>query len=111
MRNRVDKYWYVVLGSLVGAGVALLFAPQTGAKTRRQLVRYGKKAGGRTQEFVGDIAESLDCVVRDVLEYSGTGLEKGKKLSDRARHEILEVLDAGKKYLEEEKTKLDRILK
>lgn len=111
MATRIEKYWYVVVGSLVGAGVALLFAPQTGAKTRRQIVRYGKKAGGRTQEFVHEISESLDCVVKDVLEYSGPGLEKGKKLTDRARHEILDVLDAGRKYLEEEKAKLDKILK
>ena len=99
MSNRIEKYWYVVLGSMVGAGIALLFAPQTGAKTRRQLKKYGQKAGSRAQEFVGEVSESLDCVVRDVLEYSGTGLEKGKKLTDRARHEILEVLEAGKKYL------------
>jgi gas vesicle protein len=111
MSNRIEKYWYVVLGSMVGAGIALLFAPQTGAKTRRQLKKYGQKAGSRAQEFVGEVSESLDCVVRDVLEYSGTGLEKGKKLTDRARHEILEVLEAGKKYLEEEKHKLDKVLK
>ena len=111
MSNRIEKYWYVLVGSMVGAGVALLFAPQAGQKTRRQLKRYGQKAGTRAQVFVGEIAESVDCVVRDALEYGGTGLEKGKKLTDKARHEILEVLDAGKKYLEEEKHKLDRVLK
>ena len=111
MSNRIEKYWYIVVGSVVGAGIALLFAPQSGNKTRRQIAKYGKKAGTRANEFVGEIAESLDGVVREVLEYGGTGLEKGKKLSDRARHEILEVLDAGKKYIEEEKNKLDKILK
>jgi gas vesicle protein len=111
MSTRIEKYWYVVLGSMVGAGVALLFAPQTGDKTRRQIAKYGRKAGSRAQVFVGDIAESLDCVVRDALEKGGTGLEKGKKLTDRARNEILEVLEAGKKYLEEEKHKLDKVLK
>jgi gas vesicle protein len=111
MSNRIEKYWYVLLGSMAGAGVALLFAPQSGQKTRRQLKKYGQKAGNRAQEFVGEIAESVDCVVRDALEYSGTGLQKGKKLTDKARHEILEVLEAGKKYLEEEKHKLDKVLK
>jgi gas vesicle protein len=111
MANRIEKYWYIVLGSLVGAGVALLIAPQTGERTRRQLAKYGKKAGGRAQEFVGEISESLDCIVRDVLEYGETRLEKGKQITDRARNEILEVLDAGKKYLDEEKLKLDKILK
>jgi gas vesicle protein len=111
MATRIEKYWYVVLGSMVGAGVALLFAPQTGAKTRRQIRKYGKKAGDRAHVFVGEIAESVDCVVRDALEYGGTGLEKGKHLTEKARHEILEVLEAGKKYLEEEKHKLDKVLK
>jgi gas vesicle protein len=111
MASRIEKYWYVILGSMVGAGVALLFAPQSGDKTRRQLVKYGKKAGNRAQEFVGEIAESLDGTLQEILDYSGDSIEKGKKLTDRARNEILEVLDAGKKYLEEEKTKLDKILK
>src|SRR4029079_3064225 len=111
MASKIEKYWYVILGSMVGAGFALMFAPQTGDKTRKQLVKYGKKAGNRAQEFVGEIAESLDGTLQEILDYSGEGIEKGKKLTDRARNEILEVLDAGKKYLEEEKTKLDKILK
>jgi gas vesicle protein len=111
MASRIEKYWYVALGSMVGAGVALLFAPQSGDKTRKQIVKYGKKAGNRAQEFVGEIAESLDGTLQEILDYSGDSIEKGKKLTDRARNEILEVFDAGKKYLEEEKTKLDKILK
>jgi gas vesicle protein len=111
MASRIEKYWYVLLGSMVGAGVALLFAPQTGVKTRKQIAKYGKKAGNRAQEFVGDIAESLDATLHDILDYSGDQIEKGKKLTDRARGEILDVLDAGKKYLEEEKSKLDKVLK
>jgi gas vesicle protein len=100
-----------LFGAFVGASVALLFAPQTGEKTRRQLKKYGKKAGSRAQRFVGDIAESMDSALGDILDYSQDGLEKGKKLSDRARVEILDVLDAGKKYIEEERTKLDKIFR
>ena len=31
-------------GAVVGAGIGLLFAPQTGAETRRHVGRYAKKA-------------------------------------------------------------------
>lgn len=31
-------------GAVVGAGIGLLFAPQTGAETRRGVSRYAKKA-------------------------------------------------------------------
>jgi gas vesicle protein len=99
------------MGGLLGASIALLFAPQTGRKTRGQLARYGKKAGTRAQHFVNGIAESLDHVVADVFKASSQGLEKGKQLTGKARTEILDVLDAGKKYLEEEKGKLEKILR
>jgi gas vesicle protein len=31
-------------GAVVGAGIGLLFAPQTGTETRRDIARYAKKA-------------------------------------------------------------------
>ena len=31
-------------GAVIGAGIGLLFAPQTGAETRRDVGRYAKKA-------------------------------------------------------------------
>ncbi len=107
----VEKTFLILLGGLVGASVALLFAPQTGETTRKQIVRYGKKAGSRTQKFVGAIGESLDEALGDILKVGGEGLEKGIKLTSRARHEVLEVLDAGKKYLEDERGKLEKALK
>lgn len=31
-------------GAVIGAGIGLLFAPQTGAQTRREVSRYARKA-------------------------------------------------------------------
>ena len=109
--NRVEGLLFMLAGATVGAAVALLFAPQSGDKTRRQIVRYSKKAGSRAQKFVGEIAESMDDVLGDILKYGEEGLAKGKQMTDRAKTEILDVLDAGKKYLEDEKSKLEKILK
>lgn len=110
-KNGARRFMILLFGSLAGATLALLFAPQSGEKTRQQVARYGKKIGNRAQDFVGEIASAMDDVLGDILEYSEGGLHKGKKLTDRARTEILDVLDAGKKFIEEERNKLDRILK
>jgi gas vesicle protein len=102
--NKGEGLLMMLAGATIGAAIALLFAPQTGQKTRKQIVRYGKKAGGRAQEFVSEIAESIDDVLGDVMELGEEGIVKGKA-------EILDVLDAGKKYIEDEKAKIAKILK
>lgn len=109
--QKSDRYVLAFFGALIGASVALLFAPQTGKKTRRQIAGYGKKAGNLAQHFVGDIAESMDDIFRDVLQLSGQGIEKGKDFTNRAVTDLLDVLDAGKKYIEEERVKLNKMLK
>jgi gas vesicle protein len=107
-RKRGSSLTYLFLGGIIGASAALLFAPNTGRKTRKIVAQYGKKAGSRAQFFVGEIADTLDRTLGDILE---TGSKKGRKLTDRAGSEILNVLEAGRKYLEEEKGKLEKMLR
>jgi gas vesicle protein len=105
------KIMMMLVGSFVGAAVALLLAPQTGERTRKELVRAGKKAGNRAQKFVSRIAKDLDRTIGDIIEFSESGMEKGKELTGKTREEILDVLDAGKVFIEEERAKLEKIFK
>lgn len=49
----------VVGGSVVGAGLALLFAPQSGAKCRKEVVRFGKTVSKKSDRMFHDIADSV----------------------------------------------------
>src|SRR5690349_116939 len=43
--KQVARWTALVAGSaVVGAGIGLLFAPQTGTETRREIARYAKRA-------------------------------------------------------------------
>jgi hypothetical protein len=75
------------------------------------VAQYGKKAGSRAQVFVSEIADTLDHTLGDILEAGTHSIKKGRRLSDRAGTEILNVLEAGRKYLEEEKGKLEKMLR
>ncbi len=49
----------LVIGALVGAGVALLFAPQSGADTRRLIRRRAKKLAHDAQDGYDEVKDRL----------------------------------------------------
>ena len=52
-------------GAVIGAGIGLLFAPQTGAETRRDVGRYTKKAQLQATRWSrtvqSGVKEVMDC--------------------------------------------------
>ena len=49
----------VIVGATVGAGVALLLAPQSGRSTRRRLMRQGRRVTRRGRNAWEDLADEL----------------------------------------------------
>ena len=58
----------LALGAVIGAGVALLTAPQDGQKTRRKIRRTAGRirldAGDRWDDFADDVKDRVDDAVR-----------------------------------------------
>ena len=53
-----------VLGAAIGAGAALLFAPQSGARTRHNLARRGRHLRTRTADAWEDLRHELRYAAR-----------------------------------------------
>jgi len=49
----------LALGTLVGAGIALLVAPQSGRRTRRQIARAAEDFGDVAKERMGDAGDEV----------------------------------------------------
>ena len=66
------KFWAVfTVGVVAGATVALIYAPQPGAKTRKQIRRKLDDATDYVKDVSGDISDRAGDVVsrgRDVVE-------------------------------------------
>ena len=62
----------MVLGALVGAGVALLMAPERGAVTRRRLKKFvsrmGKDAKDKVEDWRDDVKAELSRRRRQIRE-------------------------------------------
>ena len=58
----------LILGALIGAGVALLVAPQSGEETRRLLRRRAKKLAAGAQDRYEDVKDRIRQARRRVDE-------------------------------------------
>ena len=56
--NTGSKMFFSFLtGAAIGAGLALLFAPQSGEKTRKQIKDFSEKLGGEVKDGVEKVSE------------------------------------------------------
>ena len=59
-------------GAVIGAGIGILFAPQTGAETRRNVGRYAKKAQLQATRW----SRSVQSGVKEVMDRSKALIRK-----------------------------------
>ena len=66
MRDRAYTNFLGTLlaGLLIGTGIGILFAPQSGRKTRKEIERLGR----RTKDLAWDFQENLKENVNDLIE-------------------------------------------
>jgi len=86
-----------LLGGLVGAGFALLLAPQSGRETRQ-----------RIKEITGDVKEKAMGYVGDAKDKITGGIDKGKEFYEEKKSVITTAIEAGKEAYEKEKERLSK---
>jgi gas vesicle protein len=83
--NDSNSLGWFVAGAVIGAGIALLFAPKTGRDTRKYLGQTSKDS-------------------REAMESSGKELmDRGKELYDRGKkiaEEAAELFERGRKLVQ-----------
>jgi gas vesicle protein len=84
-----------ILGGIVGAGIAILFAPKSGSDTR-QIIK----------EFAGDVKDKAQNCATEMKGKVSTGIDKGKGLFEEKKSMISSAFDAGKEAYIKEKDKL-----
>jgi hypothetical protein len=76
----------LLIGALVGAGAALLLAPQSGAQTRTTLRRKARVARYRANDAWDDLAGELAAVAR-------RGGRRARRAMQRARWRASDAID------------------
>ena len=100
----------VVTGVILGAGAALLFAPQTGRETRRDIHRFARKTSRKVEGIAGEVVGSVAGMADAVEEKAEELLEKGKDLSRESREAVLAALNEGQERLGRQRDRLAKLL-
>ncbi|GKS57992.1 hypothetical protein YTPLAS18_15190 [Nitrospira sp.] len=79
-----------VAGLLIGAGVAFLFAPQTGAQFRRSL-----------RQYAADAKDELDDLAEKGMAAWDTAVEQGQAYAERGAEAVRETAKTTRRYAEE----------
>jgi gas vesicle protein len=99
----------LVTGAMIGAGIALLFAPHSGERTRREISLTARKVRRRVRRATRDFSDDVSGLV-DVLEQSaGDFREKGKEIAHDAKRGLRDTLEAGEEMLARQKERLVKI--
>jgi gas vesicle protein len=80
-----------LLGGMVGAGLALLLAPQAGTETRRRIREFADDVKGKASDYVDNTKESMSSII-----------EKGKHVYEDRKSAIAAAFEAGKEAYEKE---------
>jgi gas vesicle protein len=96
----------LLTGGLIGAGIALLLAPQTGKKTRKYLSCCAEKVGGKANEAANDLVETLSDFVDTAATRAAEIFEQGAELTQESKKTLLAALDKGQEKLAEQRKKL-----
>jgi len=84
-----------VIGGLVGAGVALLLAPQSGRESREQVRGYVRRAEENIHELAEKAAEVFDKTV-----------DKGREFINDKQAVLTEAVQAGGAAMQRERERL-----
>ncbi len=80
-----------LLGGIVGAGLALLLAPQAGKETRAKI-----------KETAEDVKEKAETYIKEAKEKISSTLDKAKETLDEKKSAITKAFEAGKEAYEKE---------
>lgn len=99
-----------ILGGLVGAFIALIYAPKAGRETRKDISRTAKRIKKQAGDLVEETIETVNNIIDEVKDRATDIIDRGTELSDGAKKEIVTTFEQGQKLIEKQKNRIAKAL-
>jgi gas vesicle protein len=100
----------LIAGALLGAGVALLLAPQSGRKTRRDIRQFAEKTRNKAEAAQLELQHCINNIIGDMEEKLQEGLARGMDWTDSKIVDLRRALDAARESIAGEIEKIQSSL-
>jgi gas vesicle protein len=98
----------LLLGIALGAGAALLFAPQSGEETRRGIARSARRAQDAAQDFVEDVSGTVADKFKEVRTTVEDRIEATLEAVDERKRRVTNAYRAGRVAAREARGELEQ---
>jgi gas vesicle protein len=98
----------LLLGVAIGAGIALLFAPRSGADTRRVIGNQVRRAGERARDAATEVADSVTSQANEVRDRVAQRVGAARAAVRRGQDTVMDAVDAGRYAAGEARSDLER---
>src|SRR3954466_14432754 len=97
-----------LVGLALGAGVALLFAPRSGAATRRDIKRRADRVKHSAEQAVQDVTDSVVNTYEDAKRRVEDQIDSARQAVDLKRRQVNRAFDAGRMAAREARDELEQ---
>lgn len=95
-----------LVGGIIGAFVALLYAPKSGRETRKDISKAARRIQKDTVDLVDDTIHGINDFASDMKDKVTDIIERGVEVTDHAKKEIIKNFEHGQKVIEKQKKRI-----
>lgn len=97
-----------LIGLAIGAGVALLFAPRSGAETRQDIKRRATRVRRAAEETVSNVTDTVVSTFDDARRRVEEQIDTARQAIDLKKEQVQRAVAAGRAAAEEARLELQR---
>lgn len=97
----------LLIGLAIGAGAALLFAPRSGAETRRDIKRRASRVRRAAEDVASDVADTVADTFHDARRRVEDQIDAVRESVDLKRQQVNRAVHAGRAAAEEARAELE----